>query len=141
MNILLKFKLNRYGRAVAYLKLHIMTEQTKLKVMQLIQSHPDMNQRDLARLTGVSLGQVNYVMQALREKGLVKLENFSKNPNKLQYAYILTPQGFFEKTQLTVNFLQRKRAEFQALKQEIVELEKQMLANEIDRAKMEKNHE
>ena len=123
MNILLTISLNRYGRAVAYLKLHIMTEQTKLKVMQLIQSHPDMNQRDLARLTGVSLGQVNYVMQALREKGLVKLENFSKNPNKLQYAYLLTPQGILEKTQLTVNFLQRKRAEFQALKQEIVELE------------------
>jgi EPS-associated MarR family transcriptional regulator len=88
-----------------------------------------MNQRDLARLTGVSLGQVNYVMQALREKGLVKFENFSKNPNKLQYAYLLTPQGLLEKTQITVNFLQIKRTEFEALKQEIVELEKQLLAN------------
>ena len=114
-----------------------MTQQTKLKVMQLIENHPNMNQRDLARLTGVSLGQVNYVMQALREKGLVKLENFSKSPNKLQYAYLLTPQGLLEKTQLTVNFLQRKRAEFEALKQEIVELEKLMSANEIDLEKME----
>ena len=106
-----------------------MTKETSLKVMQLIQDHPNMNQRDLARLTGVSLGQVNYVMQALREKGLVKLENFSKSPNKLHYAYLLTPQGLLEKTQLTVNFLQRKRAEFEALKQEIVELEKQLPAN------------
>ena len=114
-----------------------MTEQTTLKVMQIIQNHPETNQRDLARLTGVSLGQVNYVMQALREKGLVKLENFSKNPNKLQYAYLLTPKGLLEKTQLTVNFLHRKRAEFEALKQEIVELEKQMSANEIDLEKME----
>lgn len=114
-----------------------MTQQTSLKVMQLIQDHPNINQRDLARLTGVSLGQVNYVMQALREKGLVKLENFSKNPNKLQYAYLLTPQGLLEKTQLTVNFLQRKRAEFEALKQEIADLEKQMSANEIDLEKME----
>ena len=114
-----------------------MTKETSLKVMQLIQNHPNVNQRDLARLSGVSLGQVNYVIQALREKGLVKLENFSKNPNKLQYAYLLTPQGLLEKTQLTVNFLQRKRAEFEALKQEIADLEKQMSANEIDLEKME----
>ena len=106
-----------------------MTKETSLKVMQLIQNHPNVNQRDLARLSGVSLGQVNYVIQALREKGLVKLENFSKNPNKLQYAYLLTPQGLLEKTQLTIKFLQRKRAEFEALKQEIADLEKQMPAN------------
>jgi len=104
--------------------------------MQLIQDHQNMNQRDFARLTGVSLGQVNYVMQALREKGLVKLENFSKNLNKFQYTYILTSQGLLEKTQLTLNFLQRKRAEFEALKQEIVELEKLMSGNEIDLEKM-----
>jgi EPS-associated MarR family transcriptional regulator len=103
-----------------------MTEQTKLKVLQLIQSQPDLTQRDMAQQVGVSLGQVNYVMQALREKGLVKLENFSKNPNKLQYVYLLTPQGMLEKAQLTVYFLQRKRAEFEALKQEIAELEKQV---------------
>ena len=109
--------------------------------MKLIKNHPDKSQPVFALLIGVSFGQVNYVLQVLREKCLVSLENFSKNPNKLQYAYILTPQGFFEKTQLTVNFLQRKRAEFEALKLEIVELEKQMSANEIDRAKMEKNHE
>jgi len=106
-----------------------MTEQIKLKVLQLIQNHPDMSQRDLAQLTGVSLGQVNYVMQALREKGLVKLENFSKNPNKLQYAYFLTPQGMLEKAQLTVFFLQRKRVEFEVLKQEIADLEKQAPKN------------
>jgi len=106
-----------------------MTEQTKLKVLQLIQSQPDLTQRDMAQQVGVSLGQVNYVMQALREKGLVKLENFSKNPNKLQYAYLLTPQGMLEKAQLTVYFLQRKRAEFEALKQEIADLEKQVPKN------------
>jgi hypothetical protein len=75
-------------------------------------------------------------MGALREKGLVKIENFSKNPNKLQYDYLL---GLLENTQLTVNFLQRKRAEFEALKQEIVESEKLMPANEMDLKKMVKN--
>jgi EPS-associated MarR family transcriptional regulator len=103
-----------------------MTEQTKLKILQFIQSQPDMTQRDMAQQAGVSLGQVNYVMQALREKGLVKLENFSKNPNKLQYVYLLTPQGLLEKAQLTVYFLQRKRSEFEALKQEIADLENQV---------------
>ena len=106
-----------------------MTEQTKLKVLQLIESQPDMTQRAMAHQAGVSLGQVNYVMQALREKGLVKLENFSKNPNKLHYAYLLTPQGLLEKAQLTVYFLQRKRAEYEALKQEIAYLEKQVPKN------------
>ena len=109
-----------------------MTEQTKLKVLQLIQSQPDLTQRDLAQQAGVSLGKVNYVMQALRAKGLVKLENFSKNPNKLQYVYLLTPQGMLEKAQLTVYFLQRKRAEYEALKQEIADLEKQVPKNGLD---------
>ena len=109
-----------------------MTEQPKLKVLQLIQSQPDLTQRDLAQQAGVSLGKVNYVMQALRAKGLVKLENFSKNPNKLQYVYLLTPQGMLEKAQLTVYFLQRKRAEYEALKQEIADLEKQVPKNGLD---------
>ena len=113
-----------------------MTEQTKLKVLQLIQSQPDMTQRDLAQQAGVSLGQINYVMQALREKGLVKLENSSKNPNKLQYVYLLTPQGMLEKAQLTVYFLQRKRSEFEALKQEIADLEKQVPKNAVNPTKM-----
>jgi EPS-associated MarR family transcriptional regulator len=85
-----------------------------------------MTQRDMAQQAGVSLGQVNYVMQALREKGLVKLDNFSKNPNKLQYVYLLTPQGMLEKAHLTLYFLQKKRSEFEALKQEIADLEKQV---------------
>jgi len=113
-----------------------MTEQTKLKVMQLLQSHPDLNQRELAKQTGVSLGQVNYVIRALREKGLVKLENFSKNPNKLQYTYLLTPQGMMEKARLTLYFLQRKRSEFEALKQEIAYLEMQVPKNNSNPTKM-----
>ena len=117
-----------------------MTEQTKLKVLQLIESQPDMTQRAMAHQAGVSLGQVNYVMQALREKGLVKLENFSKNPNKLQYAYLLTPQGLLEKAQLTVYFLQRKRAEYEALKQEIADLEKQVPKNSADLERVTGRH-
>jgi MarR family transcriptional regulator, temperature-dependent positive regulator of motility len=107
-----------------------MTEQTQFKIMQILQDHPDLNQRDLAKLTGVSLGKVNYVLKALKEKGLVKLENFSNNPNKLHYVYILTPQGLLEKTRLTIYFLKRKQAEYEVLKQEIVELEKKLLEKE-----------
>jgi len=104
-----------------------MSDQIQLKVLQIFRDHPDINQRDLAKYTGVSLGKVNYVVKALKDKGLVKFENFSKNPNKLQYAYLLTPQGLLEKTRLTMYFLRRKQAEFEVLKQEIVELENELL--------------
>jgi MarR family transcriptional regulator, temperature-dependent positive regulator of motility len=103
-----------------------MTDPIQLKVLQILQDHPNFSQRDLAKYAGVSLGKVNFVVKALKDKGLVKLENFSKNPNKFQYAYLLTPQGLLEKTRLTMYFLRRKQAEFEVLKQEIVELEKEL---------------
>jgi len=77
--------------AVAYLKLHTIKVQTKLKILQLIQSHPDITQRDLELQSGVRMVHFNYIMEALREKGFVKIENFSKNPNKFQYANLPTP--------------------------------------------------
>ena len=73
-------------------------------------------------LLGISLGKTNYVLKALKDKGLVKLGNFSRNPNKLQYVHLLTPQGLSEKTQLTLRFLKRKVQEYEQLKAEIDEL-------------------
>ena len=68
---------------------------------------------------GISLGAVNYCLRALIERGLVKASNFSRNPNKLGYAYVLTPAGIAEKTLLTGRFLKRKVEEYEALKLEI----------------------
>ena len=81
--------------------------QDHLQVLRKIQNNPNKSQRELAKTLGFSLGKFNYVLSALKQKGLVKIKNFSKNPNKLNYMYYLTPKGFSEKTKLTINFMNR----------------------------------
>lgn len=98
-------------------------EAWRLQVLKLLQANPSLSQRQLAAEMGVSLGKANYLLRALVEKGLVKLGNFSKNPNKRNYAYILTPAGMEEKTRITLAFLRRKQAEFEAIRREIEALE------------------
>jgi len=100
----------------------VLTDPQRLELLKLLQAQPQMSQRDLAQAMGVSLGKANYCMKALMEKGLVKLENFRKNPDKRQYAYLLTPAGVEEKTRITLNFLKRKVAEYEALEKEIEQL-------------------
>ena len=77
------------------------------------------SQRKLANELGFSLGKLNYCLRQLRLKGLVKLNNFSKNPNKLNYAYVLAPRGISEKTKLTLAFMKRKIEEYEELRKEI----------------------
>ena len=77
------------------------------------------SQRKLVNELGFSLGKLNYCLRQLRLKGLVKLNNFSKNPNKLNYAYVLTPRGISEKTKLTLAFMKRKIEEYEELRKEI----------------------
>ena len=92
-------------------------EAWRLQVLKHLQA--SLSQRQLAAQLGVSLGKANYCLRALVEKGLVKLGNFSKNQNKRQYAYLLTPAGVEEKTRITQAFLKRKEAEFEAIRREI----------------------
>ena len=68
---------------------------------------------------GISLGAVNYSLRALIVRSLVKAGNFSRNPSKLGYAYVLTSAGIAEETLLTGRFLQRKAEEYEALRVEI----------------------
>lgn len=93
--------------------------------MRLIAAHPEMSQRDLARELGISLGKVNYCLQALLGKGLIKAMNFKNNKNKIAYSYLLTPKGVDQKAKLTVDFLKRKEKEFEALKSEIEALKQE----------------
>ena len=93
--------------------------QDHLQVLRKIQNNPNKSQRELAKTLGFSLGKFNYVLNALKQKGLVKIKNFSKNPNKLNYMYYLTPKGFSEKTKLTINFMNRISKEYEELKKEI----------------------
>jgi len=83
--------------------------------LSLVNQNPNLSQRQLAAKTDVSLGKANYGQRALVEKGLVKLGNFGKNPNKRQCAYIVTPAGLGVETQITLAFLEREDAEFNAL--------------------------
>ena len=104
-------------------KLKQLQEDTRFRVLALLEKSPDISQRDLAKALGISLGGVNYSLRALVEKGMVKAQNFSSSDKKLAYAYILTPKGLVEKSALTANFLKRKMAEYEALKVEIESLQ------------------
>ena len=88
-------------------------------VLRKIQNKPEFTQRQLAEDLGFSLGKLNYCLKALKDKGLIKIQNFHKNPNKSNYLYVLTPKGITEKTKLTINFMKRKMKEYDELKNEI----------------------
>lgn len=94
-------------------------EDTRFRVLTLLENKTALNQRDMAVALGVSLGGINYCLRALVTKGLVKMQNFQENENKLGYAYLLTPTGLAEKLALTSDFLKRKQQEYLALKAEI----------------------
>jgi EPS-associated MarR family transcriptional regulator len=94
-------------------------EDVRFRVLRLLEEHPEFSQRDIAQALNVSVGSVNYCLNALVEKGHVKLSNFRSSKNKLRYMYVLTPKGISEKVALTGRFLQRKMAEYEALRAEI----------------------
>ena len=97
-------------------------EENHLKVLRLLEANPQLSQRDLAVALGVSLGKTNYCLKALLAKEFIKMQSFRKSPNKLAYAYLLTPVGMAEKAGLTVRFLARKVAEYESLTVEIAAL-------------------
>tara|TARA_Y100000389_G_scaffold3743_1_gene3608 strand:- start:44214 stop:44522 length:309 start_codon:yes stop_codon:yes gene_type:complete len=88
-------------------------------VLRVVKKKPESSQRELARELGFSLGKLNYCLRALKEKGLVKIKNFERNPNKLNYFYVLTPKGITTKTTLTINFMKRKMKEYEELQKEL----------------------
>ena len=96
-----------------------MKNEDHFEVLRRIQKKPKASQRELAEELGFSLGKLNYCLKALKSKGLIKISNFQKNPNKLNYIYILTPKGISAKTKLTINFMKRKMKEYDELKKEI----------------------
>ena len=94
-------------------------QEDNFNVLRKIEKNPSSSQRELADDLGFSLGKLNYCLKALKSKGLVKMKNFQQNPNKLNYAYVLTPKGVAEKTKLTINFMKRKMEEYDELKKEL----------------------
>tara|TARA_Y100000590_G_scaffold309760_1_gene349895 strand:- start:3618 stop:3926 length:309 start_codon:yes stop_codon:yes gene_type:complete len=95
-------------------------EQDHFEVLRKIQKKPESSQRELAEELGFSLGKLNYCLKSLQEKGFVKLQNFQKQSNKINYLrYIITPKGISERTKLTINFMKRKMKEYDELKKEL----------------------
>ncbi|MDT0496361.1 MarR family EPS-associated transcriptional regulator [Algiphilus sp. W345] len=97
-------------------------QEVRYRLLELIEQQPQLTQRQLAEELGVSVGKINYCLHALMEKGYVKLDNFRRNPNKRVYSYLLTPGGLEAKAQATLFFLQRKVAEYEKLRLEILRL-------------------
>ncbi len=101
-------------------------EDTYFRAMRILQENPDLTQRELAEKLGISVGGLNYCLNALMEKGMVKMKSFANSKNKFGYIYVLTPTGMTEKASITHRFLQRKMDEYEALKLEIEALKREI---------------
>jgi EPS-associated MarR family transcriptional regulator len=113
-------------RAVHQLNAQLMLDEaTHYSLLKTLEEYPELSQRDLAKRLGVSLGKVNFCLNALVEKGSLKINNFRNSENKLAYAYLLTPRGVEEKARITVQFLKNKVREYERLKSEIEELQRE----------------
>ena len=99
--------------------LNNMEDPDHFNLLRKIKNKPSSSQRELAEALGFSLGKLNYCLKALKLKGLVKIHNFKKSENKINYIYVLTPKGITEKTKLTINFMKRKMQEYDELKKEL----------------------
>ena len=97
----------------------MLNDNDQFQVLRKIQKKPTSTQRELAKDLGISLGKLNYCIKALKNKGLIKINNFRNNPNKSNYLYILTPKGVSTKMYLTINFMKKKMKEYDELKAEM----------------------
>jgi len=99
-----------------------LSDEDRYRILKLLESQPELSQRQIARELSVSLGKVNFCLKALIDKGLVKARRFSRSPNKKAYLYILTLKGIEEKGKVTLRFLAKKQQEHQELISEIESL-------------------
>ncbi len=107
-------------------------EDTYFRVLRILEVKPDVTQREIAQKLGISTSGLNYALNALIDKGWVKVHNFSESNNKLGYAYLLTPSGIAEKVTLTSRFLQRKLQEYEDMKAEIESLRSELDSHDVN---------
>ena len=112
--------------------------QDHFEILRKISKKPEVSQRQLASELGFSLGKLNYCLKELQHKGLVKIQNFKKNDKKINYLYVLTPQGISSKAKLTIIFMKRKMEEYDELKSEITNHEN-IKINHFNNKKIDKN--
>jgi len=115
----------------------MLDDSTGYGLLKTLETNPSLSQRDLAKRLGISLGKVNFCLNALVAKGCLKVNNFRNSDNKLAYAYLLTPRGVEEKARMTVEFLQIKMHEYERLRAEIDELKREA----VQKGLLENSHE
>lgn len=103
----------------------MLSDEMRLQLMRLFEANPRASQREVAREFGISLGKVNYCLQALVHRGWIKASRFRNSRNKVAYRYLLTPRGIEAKAVLTVRFLQIKMCEYEMLRTEIEQLRRE----------------
>jgi EPS-associated MarR family transcriptional regulator len=102
--------------------MNIKLKDEEFEVLRKLHRKSDINQREIAHELNFSLGKINYLINELKKKGLIKIQNFKKNPKKMKYLYYLTPRGIAEKTAVTINFMKIKMKEYEELKKEITKV-------------------
>ena len=103
----------------------MLDETTHYGLLKTLEENPGLSQREMAKRLGVSLGKINFCLNALVDKGSVKINNFRNSNNKPAYVYLLTPRGVEQKARMTVEFLQSKVQEYERLRAEIEELKRE----------------
>ncbi len=115
------FKIEQSRFPIQKLINHMENSQKDFQVLDALDSQEITTQRQLSEHTGISLGQANYVIKSFLEKGLIKIGNFRKNRNKIEYAYLLTPKGIETKSRLAVKFVLSRLKEYNTLKQRLAD--------------------
>tara|TARA_B100000029_G_scaffold252201_1_gene249119 strand:+ start:508 stop:849 length:342 start_codon:yes stop_codon:yes gene_type:complete len=100
-------------------KKDISKDEDHLELLRSVHNNPEASQRDLAKKLNMSLGKLNYLIKSLTNRGLIKINNFSKSKNKINYIYILTPEGLKRKIEMTIKFMEVKIKEYDELKKEV----------------------
>ena len=106
--------------------------EMEFNVLRSLYSNPGFTQRKLSSHLGVSLGSINYCINALIDKGLLKVSRFNKSTSKQKYLYILTPEGVIEKSRLTFAFIEKKHSEYLRLQNEIQCLKNELIDYKFD---------
>lgn len=101
--------------------------ELEYRALKILEQQPELTQRQLAKVLGVSLGKTHYLVKSLIDVGWIKLDNFQRSNNKWGYAYLLTPKGLAEKAAITARFLVRKKREYNELQKEIAHLQEEVL--------------
>jgi EPS-associated MarR family transcriptional regulator len=107
-------------------------KEEALRIFRELNRSPEMTQREFSSRLGISLGKVNFLINALIQKGFVKVENFKKSSSKSKYLYCLTPSGIEEKSRMTYLFLKRKMREYEHLEREIQQLREEVRESGVD---------